>query len=78
MSLSPQFARVQSGRRTPGSVQANDPVGAGGRQQNKTIAAKAGHLRLAYSQQHRARDGRIDRIATAFKDLHGYLGRQRV
>ena len=70
--------RVQPGRGTARSIQANDVIAAGGRQQHKTIAADPGHLRFAQAQQNRARDGRIHGIAARFQDLHRNLGRQRM
>ena len=45
------------------SVQADDILGAGGREQDKAIATDPGHLRLANSQQNRTRYGRIHGIA---------------
>ena len=46
--------------------------------QREHVAAQSRHLRLAQAQQHRPRDGRVHRVASAPERVHRHPRRQRV
>ena len=74
----PQGRRRHRRRSPTRAIQRENFFRPGRLDQHETIAANPGHLRLAYPQQHRARNRRIHRIAAGLQDVNRDLGRQRM
>ena len=73
-----QARGIEPGRRAARAVQPDDALLAGGLDHHEGVAAEPGHRRLAEPEQHRRRDGGIDRIAAVLQDADRGLGRQRM
>ena len=78
MPLGAQFISSQGGRGAARPVQPDHLLRACGFQQDKTVAANAGHLRLTDPQQDRPGNGGIYRVATPLQRFDGDLCCQRV